>query len=173
MAEPFQLDDSTPAASSKKAVSANPTVLDQLKSVISRKVERQVIFIEVPERPGVLLKVSPNITQHQMKSWRRNAGEDTKNGLDALKFACSVIGHTTVGFEINGEEVVDSDGVVLTFASPEILEMTETTRPLPDCVRAFFGIDPHVEAAAVAIMEASGYGDTVEAVNPTRPSSTN
>lgn len=173
MAESFQLDESTPAAKTTRQADATPSVLDQLKAVVSKKVERQVIYIEVPERPGVLLKVSPNITQHQMKAWRRNAGEETKNGLDPLKFACSVIGHCTIGFEINGEEVADSDGTVLTFASPEIMEMTETTRPLPDCVRAFFGIDPHVEAAAVAIMEASGYGDTVEAVNPTRTSSTN
>lgn len=172
MAEPFQLDDTSAAPKAPKKADSAPTVLDQLKAVVSKKVERSPIYIEVPERPGVLLKVSPNITQHQMKSWRRNAGEETKAGLDPLKFACSVIGHTTIGFEINGEEVTDADGVVLTFASPEILEMTETTRPLPDCVRAFFGIDPHVEATAVAIMEASGYGDTVEAVNPTKPSST-
>lgn len=172
MTDIFELDSDEPIKPSKKS-SSNPTVLDQLKNVLSQKVERGVIYIEVPERPGVLLKVSPNITQHQMKSWRKNAGEETKNGLDALRFACSVIGHTTLGFEINGQEVTNSDGVMLTFASPEIMEMTDTNRPLPDCVRAFFGIDPHVEAAAVAIMEAAGYGDTVEAVNPTKTSSTN
>lgn len=173
MTEIFELDSDEPIKPSSKKSSSNPTVLDQLKTVLSQKVERGVIYIEVPERPGVLLKVSPNITQHQMKSWRKNAGEETKNGLDALRFACSVIGHTTLGFEINGQEVTNADGVMLTFASPEIMEMTDTARPLPDCVRAFFGIDPHVEAAAVAIMEAAGYGDTVEAVNPTKTSSTN
>ena len=51
--------------------------------------------------------------------------------------------------------------------------MTNTTRPLPDCVKAFFGIEPHIEAAAVAIMEAAGYGDTVDAVDPTIQSTTN
>lgn len=170
MADTFELDNNTPTP--KGAKSNEPTVLQQLKAVVAKKVERSTIYIEVPERPGVVLIVSPNITQHQMKAWRRNAGEETKTGLDALKFACSVIGQSTIGFEINGVEVVNAEGVTLTFASPEIMEMTETTRPLPDCVRAFFGIDPHVESAAVAIMEAAGYGDTVEAVNPTRTSST-
>ena len=51
--------------------------------------------------------------------------------------------------------------------------MTGTNRPYPDCVKAFFGIEPHIEAAAVAIMEAAGYGDTVDAVDPTMKSSTN
>lgn len=147
-----------------------PTVLDQLKEVLSKKVEREAVFIEVPERPGVTVKISPNITQHQLRSWRKNAGEDTKNGMDATKFACAVLGHTCVGIFINGEQVVNDDGVGLTFASDAILEMTGTTRPIPDCVRAFFGIDPHVESAALAVLEAAGYSDTVETVDPSKDS---
>lgn len=114
------------------------TPLSRLKTVIAKKVERTVVLLEVPERPGVKVRISPNISQQQMKNWRKNAGEDTRNGLDATKFACSVIAHTTVGLEIDGEEVFDEDGNELTFASPAVLAMTETTRPLPDCVKAFF-----------------------------------
>lgn len=160
-------------ASAKKAPAKEtkaPTVLDQLKDVLSKKVERDPVFIEVPEREGVTVKVSPNITQHQLRAWRKNAGEDTKNGMDATKFACSVLGHTCVGIFVNGEQVVNEDGIGLTFASDAILEMTGTTRPIPDCVRAFFGIDPHVESAALAILEAAGYSDTVETVDPTTAS---
>lgn len=147
-----------------------PTVLEQLKEVLAKKVEREPVFIEVPERPGVTVKVSPNITQHQLRSWRKNAGEDTKNGMDATKFACAVIGHTCTGIFVNGEQVVNEDNIGLTFASDAILEMTATTRPIPDCVRAFFGIDPHVESAALAVLEAAGYSDTVETVDPTKTS---
>jgi hypothetical protein len=148
------------------------TPLSRLKSVIAKKVERSVVLLEVPERPGVKIRISPNITQQQMKNWRKNAGEDTRNGLDATKFACSVIAHTTVGLEIDGEEVLDEDGNELTFASPLVLAMTETIRPLPDCVKAFFGVDPHIEAAALAILDAAGYSDTVDAVDPMKGSST-
>lgn len=157
----------------KRAVSDKtkaPTVLDQLKQVLAKKVERDAVFIEVPEREGITIEVSPNITQHQLRAWRKNAGEDTKNGLDATKFACSVVGHTCIGIYINGEQVTNEDGVGLTFGSDAIMEMTGTTRPVPDCVRAFFGIDPHVESAALAILEAAGYSDTVETVDPTRAS---
>lgn len=168
--EIFQTVSETPA---KKAVIKEdrpPTVLDQLKEVLSKKVERDPVFIEVPERPGVTIRVSPNITQHQLRSWRKNAGEDTKNGMDATKFACSVLGHTCTGIFVNGEQVTNADGVGLTFASDAILEMTGTTRPIPDCVRAFFGIDPHIESAALAVLEAAGYSDTVETVDPTKNS---
>mgnify|MGYP006280797859 CR=1 FL=1 len=148
-------------------------VLSQLKAVISKSVKRPDIFIEVPERPGVSIRVSPNVTQQQLKAWRKNAGDETKAGMDTVKFACAVIGHTTTGIALNGEIVTDERGTEVTFASPEVLAMTNTTRPLPDCVKAFFGIEPHVEAAAVAIMEAAGYGDTVETADPTKTSSTN
>lgn len=157
----------------KKAVMKEvkpPSVLDQLKEIVSKKVERDPVFIEVPERPGVTIKISPNITQHQLRSWRKNAGEDSKSGMDATKFACFVVGHTCTGIFVDGEQAVNDDGIGYTFASQPIMEMTNTTRPVPDCVRAFFGIDPHVEGAALAILEAAGYSDTVETVDPTKMS---
>jgi hypothetical protein len=146
-------------------------VLDRLKTLISAKVERPIIFLEVPERENVFLRVSPNITQAQMKAWRRNAGEESKNGLDPARFACQVIGQTCVGIIMDDEEVFDEAGNALNFAAPEVLEMTNAARPVPDAVRNFFGTDPHVEGAALAILEAAGYGDTVDTVDPTSLSS--
>lgn len=158
------------ASPAKAAADPAPSVLDQLKMALSKKVERPSVFLEVPERPGITIEISPNITQNQIRAWRKNAGEDTKNGMDATKFACAVIGHTTTGIFINGEQAVDDDGTPLTFGSDMIMAMTSTTRPIPDCVRAFFGIDPHVEAAALAILEAAGYSDSVDTVDPTKMS---
>lgn len=170
--EIFELseDTSPKKASAKVTTSKTPSVLEQLKDSLSKKVERPAVFIEVPERPGITIKVSPNISQHQIRSWRKNAGEDSKNGMDATKFACAVIGHTTIGIFVNGEQAMDDDGIELTFGHDEVLKMTSTTRPIPDCVRAFFGIDPHIESAALAILEAAGYSDTVETVDPTKAS---
>ena len=149
---------------------SQPSVLDRLKETIGKKVERRNVFIEVPERPGVLVEVSPNITQHKLKAWRKQCGEDTKNGMDALKFACTIIAQTTCGIYIDGEQAVDEDGYPYTLASDEILSMVGTDRVIPDGVRLFFGVDPHVEAAALAILDAAGYGDTVETVDPTKRS---
>lgn len=150
-----------------------PTLLEQLSAAVRRKVERPQVLLAVPERPNVKLIISPNISQNQVRNWRKSAGEDSKSGMDALRFACLVVGSTTVGMMFNDEEVRDESGNELTFASDLILEMTETTRPQPDCVRAFFGVDPHVESAAVAILEAAGYSDTVDTEDPTKGSSTN
>ncbi|MFM9028682.1 MAG: hypothetical protein ACKOQ6_11930 [Bacteroidota bacterium] len=149
------------------------TQLDRLRGIVKQKVERKPVLIPVPERPGVSVKISPNITQSQMKNWRKSAGEDSRNGLDATKFACLVIGHTTIGICMDNEEITDENGNFLNFAHPAILEMTETTKPVPDAVRALFGVDPHVESAALAILDAAGYSDTVAAVDPTKESSTN
>lgn len=163
-------NDSTPDAVKASKSKSAPTVtpLSRLKETISKKVERPIIHLEVPDRDGVFLKISPNVTQHQMKAWRRNAGEDSKKGMDPTKFAAYVIGHTTVGIIMDGEEVFDEDGNALNFASKDILESTDTTRPVPDAVLAFFNLDPHVEGGALAILEAAGYGDTVDAVDPTK-----
>lgn len=148
-------------------------VLGKLKAVIQKRVERPTVELNVPERPGVSLRVTPNITQNQLKAWRKNAGEESKAGMDTVKFACYVVGSTTKAILIDGEVATNGSGYDLNFASPEILEMTGTTRPIPECVKAFFGTEPHIEAAAVAIMEAAGYGDTVDAVDPTMNSTTN
>lgn len=157
----------TKAKAATVALPVEETPLDRLKTLISQKVERTVVLLEVPDREGVHLRISPNINQAQMKAWRKNSGEETKHGLDAIKFACMVVGQTCVGVDIDGAEVFDEAGNSLNFAAPEILIMTGTTKPVPDAVKAFFGTDPHVEGAALAILEAAGYGDTIETVDPT------
>ena len=181
MSDSLYSDDSVPASQPDKAKKvADPkaankpeTLLDRLAATVAEKVRRKDIFINVPERPGVTLRISPNITQSQVRKWRREAGEETKNGMDATKFATFVIGHTTEAILLNDQEVKTEDGFEITFASDEVLAMTKTTRPVPDAVRAFFGLDPHVEAAALAILDAAGFGDTIEPnEDPTMKSST-
>lgn len=170
-----ELYEELPATGTKKAPlkAKDDTILDRLRDTISKKVERPTVLIDVPARPGVKLRIAPNISQNQMKAWRRNSGEDTKNGMDATKFACYVVGSCTTGIYMDGEEVFDTDGNRMNFASAEILDMTGAGRPVPDAVRAFFGIDPHIESAALAVLDAAGYSDTVEAEDPTMGSSTN
>ena len=168
---PRDAKKSTKDLSSGLMQTKEETQLDRLRTIVKKKVERNIVLLPVPERPGVSLRISPNITQSQMKNWRKNAGEDSRNGLDPTKFACLVIGHTTVGVCIDDEEIYDEDGHNLNFAHPAILEMTETTKPVPDAVRALFGVDPHVASAALAILDAAGYSDAVGTVDPTNESS--
>lgn len=173
----FNSDDSDSDSKASKTsknhqqLAESDNVLDQLKKVIKEKVRRDDVYIAIPERPGVMIRVSPNITQNQLKAWRRNAGEERKGGMDTLKFSTNLIAATTTGILLNDEIATDDNGVEVNFASPEIMQMTDTTRPHPDCVLAFFGLEPHVESAAVAIIEAAGYGDQVDALDPTKRSS--
>ena len=130
----YSEDTPDPKKSPLKGTAKELTVLDRLRETITKKIERPVVRLAVPERPGVSLRISPNITQQQMRSWRRNSGEDTKAGMNATKFAAYVVGHTTVGILFNEEEVYDEAGNVLNFASDVILDMTDSVRPVPDAV---------------------------------------
>ncbi len=144
------------------------SVLDQLKEELSREIERPDIEIAVPERENVVLRFSPNIAQERLKSWRRNSGENSKRGMDPIKFASYVVGDTCTGIYINGSLVTNSAGVALTFASKEILEIADADTPF-EAIQYMFGIDPHLEAAAFTILEHAGYGEEVEAEDPTLP----
>lgn len=143
------------------------TVLEKLKGELSKKVRRPEIHLEVPERPNMVVRYSPNITQNQVRAWRRNSGEDTKNGMDATKFACYVIANTCSGIMLEGELVTDKNNDPVVFGSEEIMTMTGAER-VQDAIRSFYVVEPHIEATALAIMEAAGFNDSVEQVDPTK-----
>lgn len=147
---------------------AEGTLLDKLRGRVSGKVHRPDVLIEVPERKGVSIQVSPNIKHPEMNKWRRQAGSDSKNGFDSLKFSCIVIAQTCTGIFVDGEEITTESGDPVSFASAEVMEMVGASRPIPDCVLAMYGVDPHVEAAAVKIMELAGWGEGVDEVDPSK-----
>lgn len=144
-----------------------PTVLEKLRGELSKKVRRPDIHLEVPERKDMVIRFSPNVTQSQVRSWRRNSGEDTKNGLDATKFACYVLANTCTGILVDGELVTDDAGNVLVFGDEEIMKMVDADR-VADCIKAIYVVEPHVEVTALAVMEAAGFNDSVEQVDPTK-----
>lgn len=147
---------------------APKSALDKLRAKVEKDTRRPEVLIEVPERPGVYLLVSPNITEDQMSRYRKMAERHSKKGdFSNFIFATVIISQTTVGIQVDGEEVLTDNGDPMTFASPEIKDMVEADRPWPDAVRAFFGTDPHVEAAAVAIINRSGWGEEVSELDPT------
>lgn len=139
------------------------TQLERLRGVLSKRIERPNRRIEVPERPEIELIFSPNVTQSQFKQWTKLAGEGTKkDGADSFVFACIVIAQTMRGLVIEGEEVLDENDYPITFASSVLKNMLDYQKQYPDGVKALFGVDAHVLAAASAILDAAGYGDTVE-----------
>jgi hypothetical protein len=65
--EPEDSKKPEPKKSLQTAKAPEVKLLDKLKDAIQKKVERPVVRLDVPERPGVSLRISPNITQHQLK----------------------------------------------------------------------------------------------------------
>lgn len=159
----------TPKGSSAEVLSLDePTLLSKLKSTLAEKVERLSILLEVPERPNMAIRYSPNITQHQLKAWRRNSGADRKEGLDGVRFSCHVLANTCTGIFIDGQEVTDNSNPV-TFSHEVVMKMVDAPRVF-DCILKVYGLDPHVEAAAIAVLDAAGFNDSVEQVDPTKTS---
>ena len=134
---------------------------------MKKKVRRPDVYLEVPERPNMAIRFSPNITQHQISAWRRNSGENSKAGLDSVKFACYVLANTCTGILLNNELVTDDSGNALRFGDELIVDMVDAVT-VSDSIKAMFVVEPHVEAAALAVMEAAGYNDSVEQVDPTK-----
>jgi hypothetical protein len=137
------------------------SLLSRLKSKLKQEIRRSDVLLPVPERPGVSVRFSPNVTNHQVRRWRKMAGDETKKGLDGTLFACHLLGNTCTGILIDGE-LVTEEGHAVTFASDTILSWLGVDRPIPDGIRAFYGVDPHVDAAGFAILEAAGFSDDIE-----------
>lgn len=157
----------TPKGTPSEVISFDePTMLSRLKDSLSKKVEREPVLLEVPERPEMAIRYSPNVTQHQIKTWRRQSGADRKEGLDGIRFACHVLANTCVGIVLGGNEVTEN-GAPVTFSHDSVMKMLGVGRVF-DCVREVYGIDPHVEAAAIAVLDAAGFNDSVEQVDPTK-----
>jgi len=142
------------------------TILQQLTKELEKEIVRPEIEIDVPERESIALRFTPNISQARLREWRRNSGEGSKRGIDSVKFACYVIGDTCTGIYMNKQLVKNSNGVALNFASKDIMDMTEADTPF-EAIKRMFGLDPHIESAAFTILEHAGYGDEVDAEDPT------
>ena len=165
---------SSPVPSKKPAATndvmdtgAQPKILEALREELGRRVKRPDVYLEVPERPNMAIRFSPNLTQHQIRAWRRASGEDTKAGLDTTKFSCFVLANTCTGIMLDGEMVVNENGEELVFGDEAIINMLGAER-VSDAIKAIFVVEPHVEGAALAVMEAAGFNDSVEMVDPTK-----
>lgn len=160
--------DSTGDAESSPKADKN-SLLDALRSVIEQEVRRTDIEVPIPDRPGVSVVFSPNIEEHQLKAWRKQAGEGKKTGMDFMKFATVVIGQTTQAILFNGEEVTDEEGNSLNFASREILSMVDEDMPIPNGIKRFWGNDPHLQATSVTILDKAGWGEEAETLDREDP----
>lgn len=142
------------------------SVLAALESELSKEIERPALRVTVKEREQMAVEFDTNIGTRQIRQWRRNSGENTKNGLDSVKFAMYVVGDRCRGIYFNDKLVTNDDDVAINFASAEMREMTDADDPW-EAMKWVYGVDAHIEATALLIIEAAGYGDEVDAEDPT------
>lgn len=152
---------------------AKNSLLATLQEKLEKDVSRPFVEIEIPSRPGVKLIIDPNIdAKHELAAWRKKAGEGTKGKpFDGEYYASIIVASKTVGIMVDDEEVTSESGAPLTFASPEIKEfLGGIVDPVREGPKKLFGVDPHVESAALAILEQAGFGDEITVSNPTKTS---
>ena len=140
-------------------------ILSQLRSILQEEVRLPDVQIDVKQRAGVSVIYSPNITNAHLKNWRKKSSNRKTGELDNLKFACLVVGGTVAEIHLDGAPAVLDDGSPLVFNCREFADMMDVdmSEIVPYGIRDFFGVDAHLEATAMAILDNSGYGDDVEA----------
>jgi hypothetical protein len=144
---------------------AGSSPLDLLKQVISGEVEHEPLTLPVPKRRGVAITYNTELDNDLLTAWRkRSMYDDSRDGVDPLKFACIVLTNKAVGFTIHGRPVT-ADGHPLTFASSEVWEMVKPPAMSGiDAVRRLYGVDAHVIIAGEEVLRAAGYGDQIHQV---------
>jgi hypothetical protein len=145
---------------------SDDSVLVGLEAELQKEVSRPLIEIPVPDREGVSVVFDPNFRVKTMQRWYKQAGSESRKGLDTIHFATIVIAQTVHQIKFNGQ-VAEVDGVPLNFVSSKLLQMVDADSAVPEGVVRFYGGDTHLQAVAAKIIEAAGFTEDVDALDPT------
>lgn len=145
---------------------AEDSDLDQLDAELGA-ITAATTTLEVPLRPGYSIRCRTDFTGADLEKLRKAARDKRfADGLDGVKFAALLIASNTDAILRQGDPLV-LDGVSpVTFTTPE-LKTRYGTANAADTVRAFFGREGHVDAAARRLTSEAGWGDDLYAVDPT------
>lgn len=146
------------------------TLLAELEAELSRKVEKELLTLTVPNRPRMKLTFDPSIEFDDYKLWVKRAKETKKDDApNMLRLAFTVLSFTTRGMKLDDAERTTRDGVSLPLTSPHVHRMANVAEGnTREAIRWIFGSDGHIIQAMQKIVEAAGYsldGD-VEEVDP-------
>lgn len=153
------VDSDTP-----EAEHGNP--LADLKAALSKPLADQTIVLPVPLRDGWAIRYSTAIPAETMQAWIKKATVKKDADLDMFRFACLCLAAKCTEIIQDGTVWRDGAGEALTFQSRELGEALGVETDV-EAVRAVYGSDGHVSAAADKVTRAAGYGDELEPVDPT------
>lgn len=169
----FDLSDINDDAFVATDTAAPKSVLSSLRDELKKQLESEDLDLPVPNRPNMHLLFNTNIDSYQTQIWRKRASDkQMPDGVDGLKFACTVIANQCVGVKYEGVLVKGGNGQTLTFRDKELLDMMGDGGALRavDAVRWIYGRDAHIYRAVEEIFKAAGYApddDEAEYEDPT------
>lgn len=142
------------------------TMLDELRAELAAEVEVEDFRLDVPERPGYAVVYAADVTYDELTAWRKRAKDTSKpGGINELRLSTIILANKAVDLIRQGEPTG------LTFRDPALVELLGAGSAT-DAVRRLYGLDGHVNAAALAVLQASGFGDELaeagDDADPTR-----
>lgn len=133
-----------------------------LERALAAAVVKEPVRLQVPSRPGVSIMFSADLSLEQLDRWRKPC-KLKRDGFDNIKYACIILGNTSLGFYANDEEVLTADGKPMTLTGADIHRMLgvdaildRTSRNI-EAVKKLYGYDGYVVAAMAAVIENAGF----------------
>ena len=146
-------------------------VLSQLREALEAKIAIPVIEMPVIKRPGVSVLFKPEVSSSQLRSWQKRC-TNKRGELDNVRFSSMVIVSMSQGLKVNDTEVLTESGDSFELNSKDFAEFigVDMGEIIPEGIRLLYGIDAHVEATALRLLDEAGYGDSPEIEDPTKGS---
>lgn len=143
--------------------------LDDLKAELTAVVA-PTTTIPVLGRPAYAVRFRTDFTGKDLDGLRKKAKDKRMtDGVDGVRFASLLLALTCQGITRNGRELSEDLGTSapVTFTTPELQELLGTANA-DTTVRALYGLEGHVDSAARRLMVEAGWGDEVDALDPTQ-----
>lgn len=120
--------------------------------------------IAIPGRPGIVAVFHDRIPGRKVDEWRKQA--KVRGDVDVVKFGGIILANTSVRLERNGVAIIDPEtGEPATLRSPWLHRLYGAPGTV-ETARRLFGKDGYLNAAAMEVMAAAGWGSEL-AADPT------
>lgn len=142
---------------------------EDLRKELTTKVESGTITLEVKARNNVAIRYDCNIDIDMIQAWRKRCADKKQpEGIDPMRFACTILASQAEVIIWDGIEVVDPENrEPLNFRHRELLQMVNAPSATA-AVRTVIGNDAHVFTHVNAIMTEAGFDDEVTELDPTQ-----
>jgi hypothetical protein len=151
-----------PAAGEQEIRRPSSTVLESvLDDLEDDALDEDVVIYGVPRRPGWEVRYLASIDDTEQLTWREVARDPSSPiGVNRLLLAQVALAAKCVGILKDGEDVTDSAGQPVTFASPAF-QAKLRVKSTEQAVQAFYRRDPDVLAASDELQRDSGWAGGV------------